>query len=108
MEVRRLLGGRPVIRSSPMKTSPAVGVSNPAIIRRTVVFPHPDGPRRVTRLPSLTSRDTPSTATTGPLPPRPSNSFLSPLTRTALLIVHHWHSGAPHKLPDRLGYRDAS
>src|SRR3989337_2171274 len=93
MEVRRLLGGRSVIRSSPTKTSPAVGVSKPAIIRRTVVFPHPDGPSRVTRLPSLTSRDPPSTATTGPLRPRPSNTFLSLSTRTALAIVHHWQLG---------------
>src|SRR3970040_1579194 len=93
MEDRRLLAGSVVIRSFPRNTSSSVGVYKLAIIRRTVVFPHPEGPRRVTRLPSLTSRDTPSTATTGPLRPRPSNTFLSLSTRTALAIVHHWQLG---------------
>ena len=34
---------------SPMVILPLVGVSSPAIIRRVVVFPQPEGPRRVTK-----------------------------------------------------------
>src|SRR5512147_3014766 len=37
---------------SPMKTSPALGCSKPAIIRRTTLFPHPEGPRSVKHSPS--------------------------------------------------------
>ena len=36
--------------------SPEVGRSKPAIIRRVVVFPHPEGPKKVTNSPRLTSR----------------------------------------------------
>src|SRR6059036_2147917 len=41
---------------SPIRSSPAVMSSSPAIIRRAVDFPHPDGPTRITNSPSLTSR----------------------------------------------------
>src|SRR6188508_298697 len=58
-------------------TRPAVGVSNPAIIRRVVVFPDPDGPSIEKNSPSRTSRSTPSTATTSP------NRFTTPSNRTA-------------------------
>src|SRR5512137_2063562 len=47
-----------------MNTRPDVGFSKPAMIRRAVVLPQPDGPRNVTSSPSLTSRLTPSTAVT--------------------------------------------
>ena len=45
---------------------PAVGFSNPAIIRRHVVLPEPDGPSMEKNSPSRTSRSTPSTAATSP------------------------------------------
>ena len=35
---------------------PSVGVSNPAIIRKVVVFPQPDGPNRVTNSPGFIVR----------------------------------------------------
>src|SRR2546430_9825104 len=41
----RALGGTSAAtRSPPMKISPEVGRSSPAIIRSRVVLPHPDGP----------------------------------------------------------------
>src|SRR2546428_12144252 len=42
--------------------SPESGVSNPAIQRRVVVLPQPDGPRRTTKLPLSTARDKSLTA----------------------------------------------
>ena len=38
------------------RMSPSVGLSKPAIIRSVVVFPQPEGPRKVTNSPLLTSR----------------------------------------------------
>src|SRR5215212_4832408 len=46
---------------------PDVGGSNPPIIRRVVVLPQPDGPRRLKNSPSRTSRSIASTA----VKPRP-------------------------------------
>ena len=44
------------------RISPEVGSSKPAIMRRVVVFPHPEGPRNVTNSPRRTSRLKSSTA----------------------------------------------
>ena len=41
-------------------------VSRPAIIRRRVDLPHPEGPTSTQKLPSATSKDTPRTASTPP------------------------------------------
>ena len=38
------------------RISPDVGRSNPAIILRVVVLPQPEGPRKVTNSPRLTSK----------------------------------------------------
>src|SRR3954462_12177195 len=45
---------------------PEVGVSRPATIRRVVVLPHPDGPRRAKNEPRGTSRSRSSTAVKAP------------------------------------------
>ena len=45
---------------------PASGRSNPAIIRRVVVLPHPDAPSSEQNSPAGRSRSIPSTATTSP------------------------------------------
>src|SRR5262245_42585100 len=49
-----------------MKMSPVVGISSPAIMRRTVVLPPPLGPSRASSSPSWTSKLTSSTAATSP------------------------------------------
>src|SRR2546427_1178998 len=83
----RALGGTsPSTRSPPMRISPDVGRSSPAIIRSSVVLPEPEEPSRTRNSPSRIERSTPSTAwssakcflrfristpaTVGPLPPR--------------------------------------
>ncbi len=62
------VGRRGVTSSPPSWTVPAVGVSNPAIIRSTVVLPEPDGPSIEKNSPSAMDRSMSSTATTGGAP----------------------------------------
>jgi len=45
-----------------MTTRPAVGATSPAIIRNSVVFPHPDGPSNATKSPARTARSIGATA----------------------------------------------
>ncbi len=53
--------------STPLSfTVPESGVSKPAIIRNTVVFQEPEGPKRVMNSPARMSRSTPSTDLTVP------------------------------------------
>src|SRR5699024_5691091 len=52
----RLFAGLSFTNSSPIKISPDVGFSNPAIHLIVVVFPHPEGPRRAKNSPSRTSK----------------------------------------------------
>src|SRR5262245_58933057 len=49
-----------------MEISPEVGISSPAIILNTVVFPPPLGPNKATSSPSATEKLTRSTAITSP------------------------------------------
>ncbi len=46
MAVRRADGDRPTTFLPPMRISPAVGFSWPAIMRKMVVLPQPEGPRK--------------------------------------------------------------
>ena len=62
----RLRGGRSFTMRPPMRISPAVGCSSPAIMRSRVVLPHPDGPSSTRNSPSRVARSTPSTARTSP------------------------------------------
>ena len=55
------------VTSRPLSiTVPAVGCSNPAIMRSTVVLPEPDGPSMEKNSPSAMSRSTPATASIEP------------------------------------------
>lgn len=54
------------MRRSRKYTSPPSGRWNPATIRNRVVFPQPEGPRRVKKHPSSMSRETPSTTVVAP------------------------------------------
>src|SRR5690606_36086148 len=75
--------GTPRIDLPRSRTSPASGCSNPAIMRRVVVLPHPDGPRRAKNSPSATSRLTPSTARTRWSTRRSPNSLTRSRSLTA-------------------------
>src|SRR5262249_28060121 len=48
----RRYGGPRVTTRPPGRTTPAVGGSRPAAIRKSGVFPQPDGPTRTSRSPS--------------------------------------------------------
>src|SRR5262245_46910099 len=62
----RCSGGSSVTRWSPKWISPPSGSSKPAMVRRVVVFPHPEGPSSAISSPSRTSRCRSSTAATPP------------------------------------------
>src|SRR5881296_492791 len=62
----RFWTGMSLTRWPRMKMSPAVGVSRPEIIRKTVVLPPPLGPSNATNSPSLTEKLTWLTAATWP------------------------------------------
>src|SRR3990170_8178563 len=62
--------------SSSMSTSPLSDVSRPAMTRKSVVFPQPEGPRTAVNLPAGSSRFTPARAA------EPSNALTKSLTRT--------------------------
>src|SRR5829696_864379 len=64
MAMSRSRGGRSLTTWSPIKTLPSVMSSRPAIIRRAVDFPQPEGPTKTTNSPSGISRFILSTATT--------------------------------------------
>src|SRR6476646_645448 len=64
MAMSRSGGGRSVTSRSPIEIVPSVISSSPAIIRRRVDFPHPEGPTSTMNSPSAIVRLTSSTATT--------------------------------------------
>src|SRR3954449_5635165 len=81
MAMSRSGGATSLTISPPIRTSPALARSRPAAIRRTVVFPDPEGPTRTRNSPSATSRSRSSTATVPPANalrrPRNSSSAIS-------------------------------
>src|SRR5512132_349233 len=78
MAILRARGGRSLTTWPPIRTSPSLGASSPAMVRSRVVLPQPEGPRRTRYSPSSVARSTPSTAWTRP----PSNCLTSPRTST--------------------------
>src|SRR5262245_42740136 len=59
MATSRSFGGTLLTMRSPMRISPAVMFSSPAIIRSNVDLPHPEGPTRTTNSPSRIEMSTP-------------------------------------------------
>src|SRR4030042_1507632 len=66
MAISRSFGGRSLTTRSPMEIVPVPGSSNPAIIRRAVDLPHPEGPTRMVNSLSSTMRLKSFTAWTVP------------------------------------------
>src|ERR1700729_1183145 len=62
----RWSGLRSFIRFPAMTTSPALARSSPEMMRRVVVLPHPEGPKRHTTSPAETARFTFLTAVRRP------------------------------------------
>src|SRR3954468_17081278 len=101
--MRRARGGSPFTRLPPIRTSPALGCSRPAMVRKSVVLPQPDGPRRKRYSPSSLARLTSSTAGRG----LPSKCFVNCRTSTACdmsdrLVVAADESCLPPLGEDRL------
>src|SRR5262249_43657079 len=63
MATLRRSGFSAFMRRPAITTSPALAHSSPAIIRKVVVLPQPEGPSRHTTSPAATSRSTSRTAT---------------------------------------------
>ena len=63
MAMSRSAGGRSLTSVSPMRMSPVVCLSRPAMARSVVVLPQPDGPSITNSSPSPMDRSTCSTAT---------------------------------------------
>ena len=49
MEISRLPEGTSLTRRSPIRSSPPLISSSPAIIRRVVDLPQPEGPSKISR-----------------------------------------------------------
>src|SRR5581483_6717056 len=81
MAILRARGGRSFTRRPPMSNSPSVGLSKPAIMRRSVLLPQPDGPRSTRNSPSRVDRSTPFTAATVP------KIFLMPRSSTVAISI---------------------
>src|SRR4029453_13905622 len=62
----RRCGGCPGPSTSSTRMLPSVGSSKPPIMRRSVVLPQPEGPRREKNSPLRIAKETPSTATKPP------------------------------------------
>src|SRR6059058_2863296 len=75
----RSRGGRFTTLRPPMRMSPAVTSSRPAIIRNVVVLPQPDGPTRMTNSWSRTVKSIPATAQVSP------NRFSTPSRLTSAI-----------------------
>src|ERR1700735_10986 len=82
MAMRRSRGDRCVTSCPPIRIWPEVGVSRPAIIRRRVVFPEPEGPRKTRNSPSWVSRLTSLTAPSSPF----LKTLVSPLVSTTAIL----------------------
>jgi hypothetical protein len=59
MAMSRSFGGALVTTRPPMRMSPLLTVSRPAIMRSSVDLPHPEGPTSTTNSPSSISTLTP-------------------------------------------------
>src|SRR5712671_306227 len=62
----RFSGGRAVITRPSNSTDPVSGDSSPAMIRRVVVLPQPDGPSKPKNSPRSTAIETSATAAVAP------------------------------------------
>src|SRR5687767_15823102 len=73
----RRYAGTPTIERPPIETSPSSGCSKPAIRRRLVVLPQPEGPRKEWNEPRGISNEMESTATTA------ANRLVTPRNSTS-------------------------
>src|SRR3990170_2555949 len=103
MPMLRWYAGTGLTSSPLMRTSPASWRRSPAIIKRHVVLPQPEGPRRVSISPLLIDRDTSRTAATVPKYLATARSSTDEMTLTppirARLRAQNWHQNPPNWHP---------
>src|ERR671922_1537445 len=102
----RSLGGTSFTTRSPIRIVPSLVSSNPAIMRKVVVLPHPDGPTKTTNSLSgmsrliwftavtLSKRLVSSWSVTLAIQPSPSyltHSLDRPLSEARNIIIHKHH-----------------
>src|SRR5215831_2074326 len=92
----RSRGETPFTTSPPMAIAPEVGSSSPAIIRRAVVFPQPDGPTRTMKSPSAMVQVSASTAVV-PL----GKTFVTSWNETSATVRTSSGSGCDSRQHDR-------
>ena len=66
MAMSRSLGATALTRRSPIRISPWVTVSSPAIMASSVDFPQPEGPTRTMNSPVFASSSMPLSTSTAP------------------------------------------
>src|SRR4029453_13908644 len=88
---------------SPMRISPEVGRSRPAIARSVVVLPQPEGPSSVRCSPAPTVKLTPRTAMTAPY--RTTRSPTS-IEVVATLLAPGLDGASRHREQDHQRHRD--
>src|SRR5436190_8131482 len=98
----RSIGWRSFTTRPPMRISPPLSSSSPAVSRSTVVLPEPDGPTRTSSSPSAISRSTLSTAT---MPP--GNVFVMPARVTSAISASVRVSGDQVAVPESAALRNA-
>src|SRR5712691_7943696 len=90
------------ISLSPTRTSPLSGVMKPAIKRKVVVLPQPDGPNRHTRRPWSIAKFTLSTTVNAPyffVSPRSSTAAISHLFLLETISKIPAAAASVHRLP---------
>src|ERR1700753_2278681 len=93
MAMSRALGGTSLTMRSPMRISPELALSRPAIMRRSVDLPQPEGPTSTTNSPSAISIETPRTTSTGPKDLRSSRISMDAINPPAGLgIILSFHA----------------
>src|SRR5262249_5587623 len=97
MAMPRARGGRSLTTSPSITMSPEVGFSRPAMMRKSVVLPHPDGPSSTMNSPSRAVRLMPSTAMTSP------NRLVMALVETAATSTS-WHALGAYSVPAESAY----
>src|SRR5690348_14253416 len=101
MAMSRSRGSSSVTSTSPIEIVPSVISSRPAIIRKSVDLPQPEGPTSTMNSPSSTARLTSSTATTPP--ENALVTFSSSIPAIALVArlhrPHHVHLGLEGHVP---------
>src|SRR3569623_349639 len=90
MPILRLCADKRSMRSSSNQISPDSTSLNPAIMRKSVVLPHPDGPSRVKSSPCPTVSEISSTARTVPKLrlSRPPRMLVMPRARFSARVLN--------------------